>query len=102
MQKQAVTFIGSFGGAVIVTDESTMVTVTEMDIQSVGDLTERNSSKSAKGRKGVGPVNRLEADELQDPAYSLETDQTLEPAERFIPERKYGSSGRINRPNRFE
>jgi dienelactone hydrolase len=102
MQKQMATFIASHGGAIEVTNESTMATVTEMDIQSVGDLTERNSSKSAKGRKGVGSVNRLKADESQEPALSLERAEILEPGDRIIPGKKYGSSGSLNRPNRFE
>ena len=51
MQKQAATFIGSFGGAVVVTDESTMVPVMTMEPQAIVNLTEKKSSRSVKARK---------------------------------------------------
>jgi hypothetical protein len=65
MQKQAATFIGSFGGAVVVTDESTMVPEVSVEQQAIANLTERKSSKSAKGKKSgrfytKDTVNRLE------------------------------------------
>ena len=66
MQKQAATFIGSFGGAVVVTDESTMVPVIEAQSSAVVNLTEKKGSKSAKQKSkrrlisGRGTVSRLE------------------------------------------
>jgi hypothetical protein len=65
MQKQAATFIGSFGGAVVVTDESTMVPVVSIEQQAIANLTERKSSKAAKGKKSgrfytKDTANRLE------------------------------------------
>ena len=66
MQKQVISFIGSFGGAVVVTDESTMVPVM-MQVQSapIANLTEKKSSKSAKQKNrslisGRWTVSRLE------------------------------------------
>ena len=66
MQKQAATFIRSIGGAVIVTDESTMVPVVEAQSSAVVDLTEKKGSKSAKQKNKRslisrrGTVSRLE------------------------------------------
>ena len=66
MQKQAVTFVGSFGGVVEVTDESTMVPVVEAQSSAVVDLTEKKGSKSAKQKNKRslisrrGTVSRLE------------------------------------------
>jgi hypothetical protein len=62
MQQQAATFIGSFGGAVVVTDESTMVPVMTMQPQETVNLTEKKSSKSVKGKNkpGRGTFSRLE------------------------------------------
>ena len=102
MQSQAATFIGSFGGAVVVTDESTMVTVMEMDTQSAGELTERNSSRPAKGRKGANPVHRLEADTLQEPALNREPIERLDTGERVVPRKRFGRLHGRNRLNRFE
>lgn len=66
MQNQAATFIGSFGGAVVVTDPSTMVPVMQVQSAPVADLTEKKGSQSAKYKKypglisGRGTVSRLE------------------------------------------
>jgi len=63
MQQQVATFIGSFGGAVVVTDESTMVPVVQMQGlgELVADLTEKKKgSKVNKSRKPFKPINRLE------------------------------------------
>lgn len=62
MQKQAASFIASFGGAVVVTDESTMVPVMTMGAQETANLTEKKSSKSVKGKNkpGRGTISRLE------------------------------------------
>jgi hypothetical protein len=56
MQKQAATFIGSFGGAVVVTDESTMVPVVPIAPQAVSNLTEKKSTGVAGGKKKHGHV----------------------------------------------
>ena len=58
MQKQAATFIGSFGGAVVVTDENTMVPVVPVAPQAIADLTEKSSSESAKDNYKPRPVTR--------------------------------------------
>jgi len=66
MQGQAATFIGSFGGAVVVNDESTMVPVVQVNSQAIANLTERKGSETVKGKKRPGhatknkTVNRLE------------------------------------------
>ena len=62
MQKQVISFIGSLGGAVIVTDPSTMVPVMTMESQETANLTEKKSSKSVKGKNkpGRGTISRLE------------------------------------------
>jgi pimeloyl-ACP methyl ester carboxylesterase len=62
MQKQVISFIGSLGGAVIVTDPSTMVPVMTMESQETANLTEKRSSKSVKGKNkpGRGTISRLE------------------------------------------
>jgi hypothetical protein len=63
MQGQAATFIGSFGGAVVVTDESTMVPVVQMQSlgEPVSDLTEKKKgSKVDKSKIPFKPINRLE------------------------------------------
>ncbi len=71
MQKQAVTFIGSFGGAVVVTDESTMVPVMQMQqSESVGDLTEKKSLKILIERR-----RSLEQLQEKDKASRLEIDK---------------------------
>ena len=59
MQNQAATFIGSFGGAVVVTNEDTMVPVVQMDTQAIANLTEKKSSNTAREKKSV-LVNRRE------------------------------------------
>ena len=78
MQKQGVTFIGSFGGAVVVTDESTMVPVMQMQqTESVADLTEKKSSSADRSKKRPGIINRkgkasrLELDKRYDPSARL-------------------------------
>jgi len=53
MQKQAVSFIASFGGAVVVTDESTMEPVVQVEPQAIANLTEKGS-KIVKGKKKPG------------------------------------------------
>jgi len=66
MQKQMVTFIASHGGAIVVTDESTMVTEVQIEVQPVADLTEKKGSKDSNSKKRPGtadrfkPVDRLE------------------------------------------
>jgi len=57
MQKQAATFIGSFGGAVVVSNSSTMVPVVQVQSQSIVDLTEKKSSNTVKEKKKRGTVN---------------------------------------------
>ena len=59
MQTQAATFIGSFGGAVVVTDESTMVPEVEMELAPAADLTEKSGSKAGTDKKQPGQVNKL-------------------------------------------
>ena len=59
MQKQAVTFIGSFGGSVVVTDESTMVPVMQMQqAGAVADLTEKKASRTDRKKSKPGTVTR--------------------------------------------
>ena len=59
MQNQAATFIGSFGGAVVVTDDSTMVPVMQMQqSESVGDLTEKKISRTDRKKSKPGAVTR--------------------------------------------
>ena len=77
MQKQAATFIGSFGGAVVVTDESTMVPVVSVQQQAIANLTERKSSKAVKGKKSgrvytKDTLSRLERVKSANQADSLE------------------------------
>jgi len=67
MQNQGATFIGSFGGAVVVTDESTMVPVMQMQQAApVANLTEKKGSESANEKRKPalisrrGTVNRFE------------------------------------------
>jgi hypothetical protein len=52
MQKQAASFIGSFGGAVVVTDQSTMVPVVQMNAQAIANLTEKKLV-NGKTKQGV-------------------------------------------------
>jgi len=59
MQSQAATFIGSFGGAVVVTDESTMVPEVQVEVAPAADLTEKSGSKEGTGKKQPGLVNKL-------------------------------------------
>ena len=63
MQKQMATFIASHGGAIVVTDESTMVQEVQVQMNSVADLNEKSSSKKAKSKKPTGPVNRIQSDD---------------------------------------
>ncbi len=58
MQKQAATFIGSFGGAVVVSNPDTMVPVVQVESQAIADLTEKKSSKSVKEKNKPSPVTR--------------------------------------------
>jgi hypothetical protein len=63
MQKQMASFIASHGGAIVVTDEATMVPVVEMDGMSepVTDLTEKKTgSKADNSKKPFKPISRLE------------------------------------------
>jgi pimeloyl-ACP methyl ester carboxylesterase len=62
MQSQAATFIGSFGGAVVVNDGDTMVPVMQMNslVPPVADLTEKKGAGVKKGTKPTKPVNRPE------------------------------------------
>jgi len=62
MQKQLASFIASHGGAIVVSDESTMVPVMTMEPQETVNLTEKKSSKSVKGKNmpGRGTISRLE------------------------------------------
>jgi len=65
MQKQAATFIGSFGGAIVVSDESTMVPVMQAEPQAVSELNEKSSSESAKGKKRNRSVNKFDRSRLE-------------------------------------
>ena len=66
MQRQMASFIASFGGSILVTDESTMVPVMQVQSAPIADLTEKKGSKSAKQKRhpglisGRGTVSRLE------------------------------------------
>ena len=60
MQKQAATFIASFGGAVVVTDANTMVPVVQAQSQRVVNLTERKDSKTVKGQQRQNLVKKRE------------------------------------------
>ena len=76
MQNQAATFIGSFGGAVVVTDESTMAPVMQMqESESVGSLTEKKKPSADRSKKRPGVINRkasrLELDKRYDPSARL-------------------------------
>ncbi|MBT8071217.1 MAG: hypothetical protein KJO80_12345, partial [Gammaproteobacteria bacterium] len=68
MQRQMASFIASHGGAIVVTDESTMVPVMQMDslFTPIADPTEKKGSDSKKGTKPAKPVHRL--DTLRKPA----------------------------------
>jgi pimeloyl-ACP methyl ester carboxylesterase len=52
MQQQAVSFIASFGGAVVVTDQSTMVPVVQMNAQAIANLTEKKLV-NGKTKQGI-------------------------------------------------
>jgi len=78
MQKQLASFIASHGGAIVVTDESTMVPVMQMQqSESVSDLTEKKSSSADRSKKRPGIINRkgkasrLELDKRYDPSARL-------------------------------
>lgn len=58
MQGQAATFIGSFGGAVVVSNPDTMVPVVPVVPQAVVDLTEKKVSESSKYKSKPAPVTR--------------------------------------------
>ena len=58
MQTQAVSFIASFGGAVIVNDSSTMVPVMQAQSASVADLTEKKVSRTDRKKSKPGAVTR--------------------------------------------
>jgi len=66
MQKQMASFVASHGGAIVVTDESTMVTEVKIEIAPVADLTEKKGSNNSDSKKRPGtadkfkPVDRLE------------------------------------------
>lgn len=66
MQRQMVSFIASHGGAIVVTDESTMAPVIPIEVQSeppVAGLTEKKKgSKVDKGKIPFRPLNRLETE----------------------------------------
>jgi hypothetical protein len=59
MQKQMASFIASHGGAIVVTDESTMVPVVEIEMGAAADLTEKSGSKAGTDKKQPGQVNKL-------------------------------------------
>ena len=59
MQKQMATFIASHGGAIVVTDESTMVQEVQIQMSSSSGLSEKSGSKKAKSKKPTGPVNKI-------------------------------------------
>ena len=76
MQKQMASFIASHGGAIVVTDESTMAPVMQMQqSESVGDLTEKKKSSADRSKKRPGIINRkasgLELDKRYDPSARL-------------------------------
>ena len=52
-------FIASHGGAIVVTDESTMLPVVEIEVASAADLTEKTDSKAGTDKKQPGQVNKL-------------------------------------------
>jgi len=58
MQQQAASFIGSFGGAVIVTNADTMVPVAQMESQAISNLTEKKSSGPDTKKSKSAAVNR--------------------------------------------
>jgi hypothetical protein len=66
MQKQLASFIASHGGSIVVTDESTMAPVMQVQPSQVVDLTEKQGSKSVKQKSKRsliserGTVSRLE------------------------------------------
>jgi hypothetical protein len=78
MQKQLASFISTGGGAIVVSDESTMVPEVQMDAQAIANLTERKSSKSVKEKRSPGlisqrgSVSRLENVKTGNLADSLE------------------------------
>lgn len=63
MQRQMASFLATRGTAVVVQDESTMLTVTEMEMQSVTDssLTAKSDLKTIKERQTVKPPNSPES-----------------------------------------
>jgi pimeloyl-ACP methyl ester carboxylesterase len=71
MQRQMASFIASFGGAILVTDESTMVQEVQVQLGESADLSEKNGSKKAKSRKGNGPVNKVQLIERPGPRNKL-------------------------------
>ena len=76
MQKQMASFIASHGGAIVVTDESTMVPVMQMQqSESIGGLTEKKKSSPDRSKKRPGIINRkanrLELDKRYDPSARL-------------------------------
>jgi pimeloyl-ACP methyl ester carboxylesterase len=66
MQRQMASFIASHGGAIVVTDESTMVPVIPVQVQSEQPVTglseKKKGSKADKGRIPFRPVSRLESE----------------------------------------
>jgi hypothetical protein len=61
MQRQMASFIASHGGAIVVTDESTMVQEVAIEAAPpVSGLTEKSTSKTVKQKKPVDGSNRLE------------------------------------------
>jgi pimeloyl-ACP methyl ester carboxylesterase len=71
MQKQMASFIASHGGAIVVTDESTMVQEVAVQLNNSVDLTEKSGSKKAKSKKGTGPVNKVQLIERPGPRNKL-------------------------------
>jgi pimeloyl-ACP methyl ester carboxylesterase len=61
MQKQMATFIASHGGAIVVTDESTMAPVVQIEVSPVVDLAEKSVPKTGKGKERREPAPWLEA-----------------------------------------
>jgi hypothetical protein len=65
MQKQLASFIASHGGAIVVSDESTMVPEMQAESQVVAELKEISSSESAKNKNRNRSVNRIDRTRLE-------------------------------------
>ena len=59
MQKQMASFVASHGGAIVVTDESTMLPEVQIESTPIADLTEKRGSEAGIDKKQPGLVNKL-------------------------------------------